>query len=498
MIAHGLRPSTTFPAFYRFREVAGRVVVTNLEGGWLVLSADEFRAFAEGTVDPTGELFRRLAAGNFVRASFDLEAAAERVRARKRFLQHGPNLHILVVTLRCNQTCAYCQASRADMGAAAVDMSVETADRALERIFATTSPQVTIEFQGGEPLANFAVVRHVVEAALERNRTAHKQLDFSLVTNLSLMDEDKLAYLLERRVQICTSIDGPAELHDRQRKLAGGSSFAEAARWIRRIGQAYAQAGLEPTLYHVEALLTVTRHTLPLWKEVVDSYVDLGCRALFLRPVAPFGFADRAAAELGCSARDYLIFYRQVVDRMLELNGQGVEILERYAALFLTKILAGEDPNFLDVRSPCGAGIGQLAYNYDGKVFTCDEGRMLHAMGESLCLLGDVASSSYRELVGHETVRAMAIASNLDGQPDCVTCAYQPYCGVCPVHSLRTQGSIFGRMSESSWCAVHKGIQDYLFERIGEGRPEVLDVFRRWTTRRSRDHFVHAGSGTEK
>ena len=34
-------------------------------------------------------------------------------------------------------------------------------------------------------------------------------------------------------------------------------------------------------------------------------------------------------------------------------------MLERYAAIFLTKILGGEDPNFLDIRSPSGAGIGQ-------------------------------------------------------------------------------------------------------------------------------------------
>jgi radical SAM protein with 4Fe4S-binding SPASM domain len=176
---------------------------------------------------------------------------------------------------------------------------------------------------------------------------------------------------------------------------------------------------------------------------------------------------------------------------MLELNTQGVEILERYAAVFLTKILSGEDPNFLDVRSPCGAGIGQLAYGHDGQIFTCDEGRMLHREGDSLCLLGEAATSSYRELVGHETVRAFAIASNLDAQPDCVSCVYSPFCGVCPVHSYRTQGSIFGRMSASSWCATHKGIQDYLFERLGQGEPGVLATFQRWTTRRGRSHFLH-------
>jgi radical SAM protein with 4Fe4S-binding SPASM domain len=200
-------------------------------------------------------------------------------------------------------------------------------------------------------------------------------------------------------------------------------------------------------------------------------------------------------------------FYRSAVDYMIQLNQGGTEILERFAAIFLTKILGGEDPNFLDVRSPCGAAIGQVAYSYDGKIFTCDEGRMLHEMGDDTFLVGEVAEAApdggdadasfrkrYREVMSHETVRAMAVASNLDAQPDCVNCTYQPYCGVCPVHNHKTQGSIFGRMRESSLCAVHKGIQDYLFERIGTGGADVMQVFQRWTTVRDRTHFLQACS----
>ena len=115
---------------------------------------------------------------------------------------------------------------------------------------------------------------------------------------------------------------------------------------------------------------------------------------------------------------------------------------------------------------------------------------MLHEMGDDAFLLGQVGETRYRDVMSHETVRALAIASNLDAQPDCVNCTYQPYCGVCPVHNHKTQGSIFGRMRESSLCAVHKGIQDYLFERIGADDPEILRVFSQWTTVRDRVHFL--------
>ncbi len=484
------KPSSSFAMPFKHRAVGGKVLVTNTEGNFVMLAEGEFQAFVEGTVAAGTALYARLAERNFVRAEVNVDAMADRMRARRTFLNYGPNLHIVVVTLRCNETCVYCHASRADMAATHTDMTPEIADRTVEAIFKTTNPSITIEFQGGEPLVAFPIVKHVIEKARQVNETAGKRLEFTMVSNLSLLDDEKLEYLVSNKVQICTSVDGPQHLHDKQRKLPGLSAHKAATTAIRQVNDAYRKMGLDPTLYHVEALLTTTREALPQWKEIVDTYVDLGCRALFLRPVDPFGFADRTATRVEYPRAEYLAFYRSAVDYMIELNQRGVEILERFAAIFLTKILGGEDPNFLDIRNPCGAAIGQVAYNYDGKVFTCDEGRMLHEMGDSTFLIGDVGTSSYREMMGHETVRAMAVASNLEAQPDCVNCTYQAYCGVCPVHNHRTQGSIFGRMRESTLCAVHKGIQDYLFEKIGSGDRDVMNILQRWTTVRDRTHFL--------
>src|SRR5690606_6078591 len=253
-----------------------------------VLSDAEFEAYATGRVEEGSDLYRRLSENNFLRATYDEAKAREMIARRKRFLGYGPNLHVFVVTLRCNETCVYCHASRADMDAVHTDMSKETADKALDLVFASTSPGITIEFQGGEPLVNFEVVKHVIERAKEKNVTAGKVVEFTMVSNLALMDEDKLSFLLDHKVQICTSIDGPKDLHDKQRKLPSLSAFDASSYWIRRINQAYVERGLDPSLYHVEALLTTTRAALPRYKEIVDTYADLGCRALFLRPTDPF------------------------------------------------------------------------------------------------------------------------------------------------------------------------------------------------------------------
>ena len=486
--------NSTLAAPFRLRRLGDGYLLTNPGGDFIFLDEAELARLAGGDLEPGDALYERLKEGNFIARELDADRLVAQVKDRKAFLAHGPHLHIFIPTLRCNETCVYCHASRADMSATDTDMSEQTAAKAVDLALASTSPDITFEFQGGEPLVNFELVKFIVDRALERNKEAGKRLQFALVSNLSLMDEEKLAFLIDRRVQVCTSLDGPRELHNRQRVLVGSDNFDETARWVRKLNEAYTSDGLDPMLYHVEALLTTTRATLQQPRAVVDTYLEVGIRSIFLRPMDPFGFAAKRDVKIGYSPEEFLAFYREALDYILELNLQGEQLLERYAAIFLTKILAGHDPNFLDVRSPCGAGIGQVVYNHDGKIFTCDEGRMVHAMGDSIFQIGEVQASSYQDVVGHEMVQACAVASNLDASPDCVNCVYTPYCGLCPVFNYVTQGSLHGRMRDSSLCAIFKGIQDHLFTKLRDGGPEVRAILDRWTLVRPREHFVHLTS----
>jgi len=475
--------------FFRFREVAGQYLLVGETGKWIFLSPDEFAALIQGRIAPTEPLYAELAKRNLVRPAMNIQREVNDYQSKNRWALAGPTLHILIMTLRCNHVCRYCHASRKGMDKTEYDMTPETADKVLDLVFQTTSQDVTIEFQGGEPLANYPVVKHVIEQARERNKAAGKKLTFSLVSNLSLLDDEKLEFLLDNHVQICTSIDGPADLHDHNRTYTGGNSFEETVFWMKKVNEGYAARGLDPSLYHVEALLTVTRPTLERWKDVVDTYVELGCNALFLRPLNPFGFAKGTFEKIGYTSDEFLEFYRKALDYVLQKNREGYDLLERFAAIFLTKMLTPFDPNYLDIRSPCGAGIGQVAYNYDGRVFTCDEGRMVAQMGDDSFAIGNVGESSYKDLMEHETVKAIAVASCLDGLPDCIDCAYNPFCGTCPVYNYTEQGNIFQQARTNEKCKIHKAIMDHLFGMLAANDPEKVDVLSRWTRTRDRQLF---------
>jgi radical SAM protein with 4Fe4S-binding SPASM domain len=171
-------------------------------------------------------------------------------------------------------------------------------------------------------------------------------------------------------------------------------------------------------------------------------------------------------ASLKYSWGDFVRFYKKALDYILQVNLNGKFFYERTASIFLTKILSDCDPNFLDIRSPCGAGIGQIAYNYNGDVYTCDEGRMLSRIGDESFRIGNVKVDNYSNIISHPTVKAMCIASCLDNLPGCSECVYKPYCGVCPLVNYAERGNIFIQPLNSKKCRIQTGILDYLFEKI--------------------------------
>ena len=112
---------------------------------------------------------------------------------------------------------------------------------------------------------------------------------------------------------------------------------------------------------------------------------------------------------------------------------------------------------------------------------------MIGKMGDPIFEIGDVKQTSYKELVGNPTVRSLQTASYLDAVPGCSDCAYNPYCGVCPINSYSTQGDIFGKMPGSSWCKTSMGVLDYLFRRVSaDDGSQIREVMARWAVVKDR------------
>jgi sulfatase maturation enzyme AslB (radical SAM superfamily) len=287
---------------------------------------------------------------------------------------------------------------------------------------------------------------------------------------------------------VCTSLDGPEDVHNWNRPWTKGNAYQDVMKWIAYFNRRYVEMGRDPNLWHVDALMTTTKKTLEQWKQVVDLYVSLGIRNIHLRPLNPFGFATATWKRIGYSNDEYLGFYEQALDYILELNKGGVQIQEGTAAVFLKKMLNPDDPNFVDIRSPVGSGTGQIGYYYDGSIVPSDEGRMVLAMGDDFFRMGQVGVSTYRETLQHPTVKALAVSSYLDALPGCSTCWNAPYCGVRPEHNYMHFRDLFAQRPLTPKCREHMTIARLLFERLMRDQDGTTEaIFRRWTVDRPRE-----------
>lgn len=463
------KKNDNLPAYFNWRRLKSGVLVAGDLGGWALLKPEDFRLFLAGRLK-RGPAFAALEKAGLLRARMDFDGLLADWRESNSYLWRGPGLHIMVLTQRCNHRCVYCQAGEASGSS----MDRATARRAVDFAFSSPVKGLTIEFQGGEPLMNWPVLREASLYARKKAGPAGKELELALVSNFSLMDAEKAGFIVENDISVCTSLDGPADLHDANRRFGGGSSHARAVKWIEYF---QARRGVRPP-GGPSALLTVTRASLGRAREIVDEYVRLKLPYVFFRPLSPMGLALKRRDEIGYTPEEFLRFYREGLDYVLRLNLRGVRIMEKTAFMAVKKILGSRDNNYVDLRCPCGAGLGQLAYDWDGSIYTCDEGRMLARDGEGAFRIGRLGKDDYRGAAGSGAVRACAVASGLDLQPACARCAYRQYCGACPAYNLSAQGGLCGNMPSNGRCEAMKGIFDHLFERLSYG--PYRKIFERW------------------
>ncbi|MGV8842694.1 MAG: His-Xaa-Ser system radical SAM maturase HxsB [Pseudomonas sp.] len=450
-------------------------ILTNLAGEHLVMAAADVPTIINRDLDPSHHQFASLRAKHFIRYPEEqapLSLLALKVRTKYSRLPPFTNLHIFVVTLRCDHSCPYCQVSRQMEGEGAFDMTQEMADKALDFVFRSPNPAIKIEFQGGEPLLNFDMVKYVVIEAKRRNLQMGRDLQFVIATTLSLVSEGVLAFCKEHSILLSSSLDGPQELHNVNRPRPGKDSHQrfEAGLKLARESLGYDQ---------VSALMTTTDKSLDRVRDIIDEYLRLGFNGIFLRTLSPYGFAIKTKKFMSYDTARWLDFYKEGLAYILELNKAGIPFIEQYSALVLKKMLTSEDPGYVDLMNPAGIGIAAIVFNYDGAVYASDESRMLAEMGDESFKLGNILTDSYEQIILSDRLLDALDESFTLSAPMCSECAFEPFCGADPVYHHAMYKDVLGRKAESSFCQRNMAIFKHLIELKRNDR-QTRDIFMGW------------------
>jgi His-Xaa-Ser system radical SAM maturase HxsB len=455
--------------YFNFKEKQGNYLITNDIGKFVFLSKQNFKNLIQKK-ELDNELKVELIKKGFIYDSneelFAMNQAMQ-LRNTKEYMLTATTLHIFVVSKNCNFNCIYCQAGNLNQNKT-YNMSKETAKRAVDIAMDSPSKYLTFEFQGGEPLMNFEIIKYIIEYS--KSISNDKFIEYNLVSNLTLLTNEMIDFFIKNNVSICTSIDGNKELQNINRPYKNADSFVETVNQINK---------LKERNIKVNAIETTTKYSLNKYKEIVDEYIELGLESIFIRPLTRLGKADNNWQKIGYTAEEFLKFYKSALDYIIDKNREGIFLSEGHSNIFLKKILLNQPVNYMELRSPCGGAIGQLAYYYDGNIYTCDEGRMLSEMGDDSFKLGNVYENTYKELMQCDCTKAMCISSCLECLPYCSTCAYMPFCGTCPVINLAQDNNIFSKAPKEYRCKIYSGILDILFDYI-ENKSETVEIFKKW------------------
>jgi len=461
--------------FHFMRWSANEVFLTNFVGEYCFLPDSEFVAFVQRSLSDNSYAYSELKSKHFLLDSdskLPIQLLAIKYRTKKAFMEGFTKLHLFIVTLRCDHNCHYCAASSVPSDQCGYDMDQETAKRAVDLMLNCPSNTLKVEFQGGEPLLNFDIVRLICEYSKNR-ASGERQIAYVVCTNMASLDKEKLDYFKQHSFFVSTSFDGPRFIHDANRRFRSGSSYDIT---VERIQSVMAELGKD----RISALMTATDLSLKHPRQIVDEYVRLGLSSIFLRSQRPYGRSQGRESQY--SMTEFIDFYRQAFEYIIELNRQGIYMVEGLAQVLLGKILTPFSMGFVDIQSPAGAGMSFVAYNYDGEVYASDEARMLAKTGDKTFRLGNLHSGTYQDIFGGTTMRALVNSSCVEVLPGCSECAFQIYCGADPIHYYTTQGDIIGHRPTSDFCQKNKAIIRMLLEYFRNGDDFIRNLFLSWVS----------------
>jgi uncharacterized protein len=281
---------------------------------------------------------------------------------------------VLNVNTGCNLSCSYCYKEDLATPAAGSRMAYETAIQAVEMLLRESpgQPRYNIVFFGGEPLTRMALIRDVVRYCEPRFAREGAQVDFTLTTNATLLDDALVEWLDAHRFGLTVSMDGPRAVHDRHRRTVGGHGTYDVVR--RKVDRLLARYRSRPVGCRVTLSAGVTD------VEAIFDHLhhDVGFHEVGFGPVTS---GDLAAFNLP-------------PDQLAEV----FEGLKRLGRRYLEVALSGGSLGFANLHQlltdlhegnrkqlPCGAGVALLAVDGNGGLNLCHR-----FTGSNLPLFGDV------------------------------------------------------------------------------------------------------------
>ena len=434
------------------REFDDFIFASNRDGQWAALPHDRSTRTLQDTLalPSSSDLLAR----NLVVPDSFHQVENDAATARWHGRETGqPRLFIVHLTQRCNLTCGFCHSSAVGVAASGMDATSETLAAVARFIAHAPGRSKTIAFQGGEPALCLDLIAFF-QAELAKAVAPGTVVAYGMTTNGTLLTEAVLDRLEAMDVKLSLSIDGPAPLHDVERRFEDGSGSYAATSAARRV--------LKDRYRRIYAgqIMVVTAQTAPHYRDIIDEFVAAGGRSFRFKMVTPLGRGKRYVRAEGALPHDAAAATHIAVIEYLKqmFVERGLLVGENYVITFLRKLMERVNVGDVDTRNPCGIASSVVDFDVRGRIHACHETSKYKPF-----LLGD-ASMAYKEVYESDAARAARSYTDLARHAGCRSCAYFNYCTPCPAKNYQASGDPEVRPLESPECLRTISVLDFILQ----------------------------------
>ena len=335
-------------------------------------------------------------------------------------MNNGLKALCLHVSHDCNLRCEYCFASSGDYNSGRTLMDKEVALKAVDYLVQNSKNRhnIEIDFFGGEPLMNFDVVKETVAYGRKLEKTTGKHFYFTITTNGTLLDKEKISFINENMDNVVISIDGRKEVHNAVRHdRAGRGSYDRIVPLAKEL-----VAGRNGKSYFIRG--TFTARNKDFTKDVMHL-ADLGFKEISVEPVVGSG-DDLYFKE--SDIPDLLKEYENLTSEYIERLSNGCDF-----RFYHLNIDLYEGPCLFKRITACGAGYEYLAVSPEGDLYPCHQ-----FVGQNRFVLGNLSTGISNNKMCEEFMK-----NNILSKEKCRDCWAKLFCsGGCHANAYFSNNSI--------------------------------------------------------
>ena len=333
---------------------------------------------------------------------------------------------IIVLTDDCNLKCSYCfehNKQATYMKSKDIPVIISFMKKYLNEDFLFNNKEITISFNGGEAMMNFSVLK---ELYFELKNNFNNITYYTISTNLTLLDDEKLEFLYRNEIVPHISIDGVKKIHNLYRIYRSGKgTFDDIYANILKIRNKYPE-------WNCSYTMTFTPQTVNKLFEGFMMLRNLGITRIGVAPVL----------DLEWEEKDYKILKRElkkIKDEIIKSYNENKKIY--------FKMLHEAINNSIKGITDCGI---------------CNDLIVILPTGEILPCPSFIGLSDYKEFVvgningflNYDLITKLIKKENLDLE-ECKECVLLSRCqNKCPAINYRVHKDI--NIIPANYCRVNQ------------------------------------------